>query len=250
MQSRLCIILPTLNERENIVPQIREILFYLPRIGQIVVVDDQSTDGTVEEVERAFRSEIEAGRIQILVRTQSPGLTASLQDGIRRADGWDLVAWMDCDLSMPADVYHRMLTTIENGFDICVGSRFSPGGEQKRWWRAGKDSRLEIVLSNMGNRVLRWLTGLPITDFTSGFIVAKRSVLNRTALRGHHGEYFMHMIAAAHRGGARVCEVPYTCRNRVHGHSKTSADLKTLLRNCFRYGKAVLEVAFGKFASI
>ena len=105
---KLTLILPTLNERDNIVPQIEEVLKALPEIGQIIVVDDNSKDGTLKAVHEGFPQEIKNGKVKTIHRKANFGLTPSLKDGIE-ASKTDLVGWMDCDLSMPANLLPQML---------------------------------------------------------------------------------------------------------------------------------------------
>jgi dolichol-phosphate mannosyltransferase len=238
--SKLTLILPTLNERDNIVPQIKEVLNALPQIGQILVVDDNSTDGTLAEVESAFYLEIKSQKIKTIHRKSNFGLTPSLKEGIEAAKT-ELVGWMDCDLSMPANLLPEMLEELDSA-DICIGSRFIAGGGQKDLVQTGKDSRLVIVASSFLNKNLTKILKLPITDLTSGFIVAKKSYLYPLTWRGSHGEYFLPMTLQATQKGAKIVELPYQCGTRKYGKSKTFGSVKAMVLNPLRYIGAVVRV--------
>ena len=241
MQRELTLILPTLNEQDNIVPQIREVLEHVPEILEILVVDDNSKDGTRSAIQENLAAELATGKIRLIHRTSDFGLTNSFREGIQKSRG-NLVGWMDCDLSMPSSLLVELVKQIENGFDIAVGSRFSSGGAQKKLSEDSRDSRAEILLSNLLNGTLKTFLKLPITDYTSGFIVCRKETLKSIQLRGHHGEYFFDLILQAHLNGAKITEIPYQCGTRKFGQSKTFGSLKAALVNSFRYSWAVLRV--------
>jgi dolichol-phosphate mannosyltransferase len=241
LRHKLCLILPTLNERENILPQINEVFKFLPEIGQIFIVDDNSTDGTTEIVEQTHKDLIKNGKIRILKRTKDLGLTSSLREAIALCP-FEYIGWMDCDLSMPTNIINDLLSKLEKGYDICVASRFLSGGNQKKWWVSSQDSKIEIFLSTMLNRFLVKILKLPITDFTSGFVISKKEILNKIEWRGKHGEYFLDFIYQANILGAKITEVPYSCGTRKFGKSKTSGNFRSLVINSFRYFKSVISV--------
>lgn len=249
LSAQFSLILPTLNERENIVPQIQQVLEALPDIREIWVVDDASTDQTLEAVAAAFPELIRAGRIHLLARTSHFGLTPSLREGIAHASG-KYVGWMDCDLSMPPALFRDMLQKLESGYDVCLGTRFGGGGKQKNWRAAEQDSRAEILLSSLLNTCLKWTLRLPISDYTSGFVVAKKNLFYSVQLCGHHGEYFIDFMAQAQRLGAQLTEIPYECGTRKYGKSKTFGTFESSMRNCFRYFWVVLKVTCAKFSSV
>lgn len=243
LEENLTIILPTLNEEENIVPQIKELLGVFPNLRKAFVVDDNSQDNTIKNVKAAFPDRIEKGQIQILVRTHNLGLTPSLEQALGLITT-DLVGWMDCDLSMPCEKFKEMLKKIEAGFDICVGSRFLPGGGQKNSAQIQKDSKIAVYASSQLNHFFRFFKKFPVTDLTSGFIIAKRHTLLPLKWEGRHGEYFMSLMSQAHRQGAKITEIPYTCGTRKYGESKTFGTFKAKLLNPGRYLKAMVKVLF------
>jgi len=248
----LSLILPTLNERENVEQFVPELLAGLPTIGEIIVVDDGSEDGTQEAVARLADAD---PRVKLCRRSAPPSLADAIAHGISLARG-ELVGWVDADLVMaPADL-GRLVGAVERGADVAIGSRFAPGGRIKGQHRDGvagrllafgnlrttKDSWLGVFLSWALNAiVLPPLVGATARDYTSGIIVARRSALDGVALRGHHGEYFIHLWATLLSRGARVVEVPYRVRPRRFGRSKTGSSLRDYAVRGARYLAAGME---------
>lgn len=222
---------------------IRSLFSTYPDIGEILVVDDDSTDGTRTEINEHFSPLIAKEKVRIIHRKTDPGLTPSLRDGVSIAR-CDLVGWMDCDGSMPVEKIAELVASIGNGFDVAVASRFAVGGQQKSLANLGNDSWLEILLSNLLNRILHRIFRLPISDLTSGFIVLRKSLASRLTFQGRHGEYFIFLILEASRRGARMTEIPYTCGTRHAGHSKTFGSPKAVFLNSLRYTRAFLSALF------
>lgn len=202
----LTIILPTYNEAENINPLIGMIKKYVPS-ASLLVVDDNSPDGTAKKVKNA----------RVLLRTRNRGLTNSLRDAVA-ATHTDVVAWMDCDFSHPPDILPKLLLEIERGADIALAARRKNQG-----------------LSLMINRICMLLFGSDITDYTTGFLAARRTVLNQIPLRGNYGEYCIDLLVRAKRASFTIKEVSYASPPRRFGSSKTS------LHFVVGYAKTVLQ---------
>jgi len=117
------VVLPTYNERDNIGPLIEAILANLDQPTRIIVVDDDSPDGTWRVVEEMAAHD---QRIELLRRTDERGLTSALNAGIARAKG-RVIAWMDCDLSMPPEKLPELVEALAE-CDLAVGSRYVQGG--------------------------------------------------------------------------------------------------------------------------
>lgn len=231
-------ILPTLNEAENIVPLIERIYAAVPHVHEVIVVDDASPDGTAEIARRVAREHPDR-RIRVERRPADPGLTKSIAHGARVATG-DVLVWMDGDLSMPPEDIPRLLDGIERGHDIAVGSRFVSGGRPKGATAGTPDPRLSVLLSSALNAALRLVLDRRFTDWTSGFIAVRREVVLDLGLRGDYGEYFIDLIYRAMRGGHRIVEIPYVCVPRQRGVSKTATDLAGYVRRGRKYvGTAV-----------
>jgi dolichol-phosphate mannosyltransferase len=244
---RVSVLLPTYNEAGNIADLVVEIDRAISYPHEIIVVDDNSPDGTSNIIHDLIAS----GRISSLrleTRTSDRGLTKSLKRGIELATG-DTVVWMDCDFSMPPKIIPSLLQKIEEGHDIAVGSRFVKGGGQKTGddLKSAGESPLAIGLSNFLNLLSRILLLPGFHDFTSGFIAVRKSVLDQIPLRGDYGEYFMDLMVRAHKKKFRWIEIPYICEPRRSGESKTAPNLHTLVRRGVRYLLAVARLFFVRF---
>ncbi|MBN2198667.1 MAG: glycosyltransferase [Candidatus Aminicenantes bacterium] len=224
------VILPTLNEKDNIVPLIRSVFKNTPPGTDVVVVDDDSPDGTWRLVERlAGKSD----NLKLLRRTEDRGLTSALRDGIKLIRG-RICVWMDSDLSMPPEMIPSLLAEIEKGADLAVGSRYLPGGGVEIV-SGGPDSPAAYLFSLVLNRYLRFVLGPGFTDWTSGFIAVRREVLNSVPLRGDYGDYFIDLVYRAKKLGFTTREIPYLCRARRAGRGKTFVNVFNFLQKGWKY---------------
>ncbi|HVU03169.1 MAG TPA: glycosyltransferase [Polyangiaceae bacterium] len=242
----LSLVLPTLNERENVERFVPLLLAEVREILEILVVDDDSSDGTPEAVERLGRSD---PRVRLIRRRGAPCLTAAIQEGILSARG-DAVGWMDADLVMAPSDLSRLVATVDAGADVAIGSRFAPGGRIKGQNADGTFGRL-LALSNLRTTEDPWLgvflswalnavllpalVGAGVRDYTSGILVGRREVLQEIRLRGDHGEYFIELVAALLAERRVVVEVPYRVQPRQYGRSKTGNALGEYLVRGRRY---------------
>jgi dolichol-phosphate mannosyltransferase len=251
----VCTVLPTYNERDNIAPLIEGILAHARVPQMVLVLDDNSPDGTWEVVKAVANRYAREEHTQpsggepawaphpvVLYRRIGPkGLTSAIQHGIDMAIhtfGADIVTWMDCDLSMPpADVPRLVACILEQNADIAVGSRWLPGGADVA------HGQMARTLSRIINGYAMLRLGGTVTDYTSGFIAARAAVLRRFRLRGDYGEYCIDLLGRALRRGCTVCEVPYRCVPRTAGESKTGANLWDYLVKGRKYVSTIERVA-------
>jgi dolichol-phosphate mannosyltransferase len=207
--------LPTYNERENLEAMLRA----LEPLGvRVLVVDDNSPDGTGEIADRLAA---ELGFVSVLHRERKEGLGPAYLAGFAHAlaDGADLVLEMDCDFSHdPADV-PRLIAACESGADLALGSRYVPGGGTTNW---GAGRRF---VSSAGSWYARMILGVRIHDLTGGFKCYRRAVLERIDLGAVHAKGYAFQIETTYRvlrEGFRVVEVPIRFSDRTAGHSKMS----------------------------
>jgi dolichol-phosphate mannosyltransferase len=224
------VILPTYNEKDNVEPLIQTVFRHTPVRTEVIVVDDDSPDGTWRLVERLAKKD---KNIRLLRRTGERGLTSALREGIRLSRG-RICVWMDCDLSMPPEKIPELLAKVKQGNDIAVGSRYLPGGGVEII-SGGPDSLTAYIFSLLLNRYLRFVLGSWFTDWTSGFIAVRRKVLERIPLRGGYGEYFIDLVYRARKLGFRLREIPYLCRARRAGSGKTFVNPFDFLKKGWRY---------------
>jgi dolichol-phosphate mannosyltransferase len=233
---QITVVLPTFNERDNIIPLIERGLAALASYDvEMLVVDDDSPDGTWQVVAQVAERN---PHVRLIRRTQERGLTTAIATGIANARGaW--VAWMDCDLSMPPEDLPRLAQALEAGADMAAGSRYMPGGQDVG------HSWLALAFSRTINLAASFLLGQRITDYTSGFIMAHREVFDRVELRGDYGEYCIDLLYRAARAGFRIVEVPYVCVPRGAGESKTATNALGYVKRGWKYVLTVLQLRLG-----
>ena len=229
------VVLPTYDERENIGILIAAILANVQRPLEVIVVDDDSPDGTWQVVEEMAETE---PRIRLIRRRDERGLTSALMTGIRQAQG-EVVAWMDCDLSMPPEMLPRLIEATDQ-VDLAVGSRYVPGGADVGHSLVGRLFSRTINLA--ASMLLVW----KIKDWTSGFLVVRREVFDYITLTGDYGEYCIDLLARATWMGFTIQELPYHCVPRLRGESKTATNVMGYIRRGWKYVLTVLRLRMTK----
>lgn len=236
-EKSVSVVLATYCEGENIEQLIRETLAVLSAGDEVLVVDDSSPDGTESKVKQIMHHD---SRVRLIVRRNERGLTSAIQRGIDESKG-DLVVWMDCDLSQSPSLIPKLKQRItQDGYDVAVGSRFVPGGKNLRFGASSFLLRFHAwlsVLLNLGASVLMCST---YRDWTSGYFMGTRQVLNRERLKGDYGEYFINLIFRLQRAGYRIAEVPYSLTLRQKGESKTSTTFFGFFRTGRKYLRTLL----------
>jgi dolichol-phosphate mannosyltransferase len=219
---RVSIVLATFNERENILETIRGIFEHLGRSTEIIVVDDDSPDGTWR-----LAQDLNDPRVKVIRRVGTRGLASAFNRGILESRG-AIVGWMDADMCMPPAMLPGMVNLLDE-FDVVVGSRYAPGGKDDR-------VRLRVVASRLINRLATLVLGFGIRDYDSGFVVLRRTVFDKVSLiPTGYGAYFMEFLYACRRKGLTVREVPYTFRDRQKGISKSAPSLWRFFRTGMQY---------------
>jgi dolichol-phosphate mannosyltransferase len=221
------IIVPTLNEEENIVPLISEIIACPVPFREILFVDDHSTDATRDKI-RALAAN---HPIRLIEQDGAgPGLATAIMSGARAAHG-EILLVMDADLSHPPDRIKDLVAPLFAGTaDLVVGSRYVKGGSTPGWpvWRR--------VVSRAGAALAHPLTGLH--DSMCGFFAIGRSRLLELAPQTTGFKIVFETMLRA-RGTLRVHEVPIAFRARIRGKSKMSFGVA--LRFFFRWLRAMFE---------
>lgn len=228
MNRKLTMILPTYNEALNIRPLIEAIYKEKADIHEIIVVDDDSPDGTSGIVQEMIDSR-RYPFLKLEKRLADHGLTKSIQRGIELSTG-DMIGWMDCDFSMPPECIPILAGMADNHYDIAVGSRFVTGASWIGEERDPNDTILGVVLSRLMNLFIQFSLDYRFRDYTSGFVVARKEIFDKIKLRGDYGEYFIEFIYRALKSDCRIIEVPYKWVPRRAGYSKTGDSLSTYLK--------------------
>ena len=206
--------MPTYNERENLERMVRA----LGDHGvSVLVIDDNSPDGTGELADRLAR---ELDYVEVLHRPRKEGLGPAYLAGFRHAlaDGAQLVFEMDCDFSHdPADV-PRLIAATQDA-DLALGSRYVPGGSVGNW------GLVRRVVSVGGSLYARVLLGVHVRDLTGGFKCYRREVLETIDIEAISSRGYAFQIETTYRAlraGFRVVEVPIAFVDREEGGSKMS----------------------------
>ncbi|MEI6454833.1 MAG: glycosyltransferase [bacterium] len=231
---KLSVILPTFNEKDSILLLITEISGILANESydyEIMVVDDNSPDGTYAAVEEKFRDD---PRVRPLMRTSEKGLATAILHGINKSTGERIVV-MDTDFNHPPKLI-PLLVKITDYFDIASGSRYVIGGGMEL-------SRFRYFGSKIFNKFIHYTLGVKTTDNLSGFYAFKKSILENAkpeSIFYGYGDYYIRFLYVMQKQKKFILEVPVLYENRKGGLSKTN------LRNeIIRYTGTVLKIRFG-----
>jgi dolichol-phosphate mannosyltransferase len=213
------LILPTYNEAENISPIVRAAREQLRTGDTILIVDDNSPDGT-GQIAGELAKEIDG--VEVLHRPGKQGLGRAYLAGFAHAlaGGADYVLEMDSDFSHnPVDL-PRLIETAEQGADLVLGSRYVSGGSVTDW------GLLRKLISRGGSWYARVVLGVKVRDLTGGFKCFRRVVLEALDLDHVHADGYGFQIELTYRtiqAGFRVVEIPIVFRDRRVGESKMNA---------------------------
>jgi dolichol-phosphate mannosyltransferase len=215
---KITVVLPTYNEAENL-PNLVSALFSLPLDLSLLVVDDNSPDGSGQVAEDLARAH--PGRIAVLHRGGKLGLRSAYLEGFAKAfeTGADAVVQMDADFSHDPAVLTEMSRRIE-ACDVVIGSRYVKGGSLARRWPFWRKA-----LSAFGNTYARTILNFPLHDVTTGFRMWKRRALEGIPLeriRSSGYVFLVEMAYVAYLMGYRIAEVPIHFSDRRWGKSKMS----------------------------
>ncbi|MDP2301271.1 MAG: polyprenol monophosphomannose synthase [Ignavibacteria bacterium] len=215
--SKSVIIIPTYNEMENI-PKLIPYIFSLYETGiDILIVDDNSPDGTSEYVKSLMPNE---PRLHLITREKKLGLGTAYCAGFKYAieKKFDFIFEMDADFSHdPKEISNFLSATLNS--DLVLGSRYNSGVNVINW------PMQRLLLSYFANKYTRIITGMPISDATGGFKCFRRVVLESLDLDNIHSNGYsfqIEMTFKAWKKGFRITEIPIIFTDRQMGKSKMS----------------------------
>jgi dolichol-phosphate mannosyltransferase len=227
----LTVIIPTFNEEANI----RNIVMAVDAVfhehslqGQILVVDDKSSDGTIGIVHELMRTK---ENVEILIREKDHGLSQSVADGFSHASS-DVFIVIDADFSHPPVLIPRMYEEIRKGSDIVIGSRYMAGGGIKKW-------PLKRRIISIGATFLGRLLFPDITDPVSGFFAVRKQVVDKASLKPRGYKILLEVLGKGTWEKDR--EIPFEFVDREIGSSKLK--LKTIVE----YALQVLDITLHSF---
>lgn len=214
---RALVIMPTYNEAESLGELVPRVLEQDPRID-VLVIDDASPDGTGEVADELAARD---ARVQVIHREGKLGLGTAYLRGFRFGleRGYDFLLEMDSDLSHDPKYLPDLLAAVDDGADLAIGSRYVRGVNVINWPMS------RLLLSYYANKYARWVTGLPLTDATSGFKCFRRRALEAIDFErvGSTGYAFqIEMDFRAWKAGMELVEVPIVFTDRDRGESKMS----------------------------
>jgi len=212
--SKQLVIIPTYNEIENI----RDVINHVLRLGMhVLIVDDNSPDGTAVEVKKLQTEHPEA--IHLIEREGKLGLGTAYIAGFHFAleHAYDFIFEMDADFSHNPDDLLRLLAACEQGADMVIGSRYVTGVNVVNWPMG------RVLMSYFASMYVRLITGMPFRDATAGFKCYKRRVLetidlDRIHFIGYAFQIEMKFLSWKH--GFAISEVPIVFTDRTKGQSK------------------------------
>jgi len=212
---QVLLVTPTYLEADNIVEFLERARAAVPDID-ILVVDDNSPDGTADLAEKTAS---DLGRIDVLRRPEKIGLGDAYRAGfaVGLDRGYELLVQIDADLSHDPRALPALLAAVEAGADLAIGSRYVEGGSIPHWpW-------FRRALSKWGNRYTGFVLGMPIRDATSGYRAYRADMLRTIDYATTRAKGYGFQIELAYRVwrcGGRIVQLPIVFTDRVRGQSK------------------------------
>jgi len=223
MKSDSLVIIPTYNEKENVRNIINAVLNVTEHQFDVLIVDDNSPDGTGAIVDSMIAERPD--RIHILKRAGKQGLGTAYIAGFKWAldNTYEYIIEMDADFSHPVDKLAELQKTCATGgADVAVGSRYISGVNVVNWPMG------RMLMSYYASAYVRLVTGMKVRDATAGFVCYRREVLqsiNLDAIEFKGYAFQIEMKFTAHRMGFTIMEVPIVFVNRVLGTSKMNSSI-------------------------
>jgi dolichol-phosphate mannosyltransferase len=213
----ILVVVPTYNERDSLPELVPRVLAIADT--RLLVVDDDSPDGTGRIADELATRHVR--RVEVLHRRGPRGLGHAYVAGLRRALEGDaqLVCQMDADLSHDPQYLPSMVAAAAS-YDLVIGSRYLNGVSVVNW------PLRRLALSTAANRYIRFVTGLPVKDCTSGYRCWRREALERVHMERVHSQGYAFLVETLHTAwlaGSRVTEVPIIFVERRRGASKLSS---------------------------
>lgn len=215
------VIIPTYNEKENI-ENIINAVFALPVMFDVLIIDDNSPDGTAAIVERMQKQW--DGRLHLLKRSGKLGLGTAYIMGFKWClnAGYEFIIEMDADFSHPPKKLLELRQACIDGADVAIGSRYVSGVNVVNWPMG------RVIMSYYASAYVRIVTGMNVRDTTAGFVCYRRNVLEAIDLDKIHFKGYAFQIEmkfTAFKMGCRIKEVPIIFVNRVLGTSKMNSSI-------------------------
>lgn len=232
MNMKVSIVLPTYNEKDNIIRLVEKIMNSINKITQayeIIIVDDNSVDKTGIICKKTFNKN---KKVDVYIRKTDKGFASAILYGLKKSKG-DLVVVMDTDFSHDPKLIPLMISKAKK-FDLVIGSRYAKNG--------GGENVIRFLLSKAYNIYLRFILKIKISDFLFGYFcinrkfLIKNNLLNKNIFTGF-GDYFIRLAYFVNKSGGTFIEIPAFYKDRIYGSSKSN-----LLKMFFTYTKTSLKL--------
>ncbi len=232
---KVSVVVPTYNESGNIGKLIEKLIDNVSNnLYEVIVVDDNSNDGTQEKV-KALQEKIK--NLRLVVRKNEKGLPSAIWRGIQESKG-NVVVWLDSDLSHPPEYIPKMLSYIGE-YDIVCASRYVDQGKDDR-------SFIRILASLTINIMARILLGLKVKDLTSGFYAVKKEVFSKvTLMQTGFAEYCIRFTYDSVKKGYQIKEMGYVSPDRKEGVSKTQRNFSRFIRDGYLCLREMVRIRLG-----
>ncbi len=214
MSSKTSIILCTYNEANYIENTISELEKNIPNL-EIVIVDDFSSDGTIEIIKKLNQN----NKYKVVFRKKSRNLASAFVRGLTETTA-DNIGWIDTNMGELASKFPDMIKELKSDNDLILMSRFVEGGGDNRIF-------IRSFCSKYFNIFCRAIFRIPIKDLTSSIFLMKRKILDEVTFLGYgHGEFFLEFLYNVHQKGFKVKEIPYIQKKDEDiSNSKSSPNL-------------------------
>ena len=228
------VILPTLNENGHIaslILAIEKILKLNKKVFEIIIIDDNSTDGTIDTVKSLVQQN---NNLKLNVRINlKKNLAESINLGIKLAR-YENIIWMDADFQHPPKYLEEFIKKSDQ-YDAVICSRFLK--ESERYFEdESLNKHINENQSYFFNQICKMFLYKDITDYTSGYICIKKKIFNNFKLNGFYGDYFVTLLSYLKRNDFNIIEVPFKDEIRASGHSKTVINFNLKYTyTCLRY---------------
>lgn len=216
---KILIIIPTYNEKDNIDKIINEIFLQSIDNLEILIVDDNSADGT-KEILNKLKSQ---NKINLIERSSKQGLASAYIEGFKYAieHNFDFIIQMDADFSHNPKYLNEIISNLKT-YDVVIASRNIKGGNTKGW------SLFRNLISKWGSNYARLILNCPINDLTGGFNGWKRETLKKINLDKIISKGYLFQVEMkykAYKSKAKIIEIPIIFEQRKHGKSKMSLSI-------------------------
>ena len=230
MNEDVTIILSTYNEKLSIEKTINELIKYIKNV-EIVVVDDNSPDGTLEILKN-----INYPKLKIFSRKKTKGLASAFLLGLINSNG-NVIGWVDSNMGSVVEKFPEMISNLGNA-EIVVLSRYIEGGRDDR-------NKIRVLSSRMINSLAKIVLRTKIQDLSSGIFVMKRKVLlDVVPIASGHGEFMVEFLYKAEKKGNKIVEIPYVHPIDIEGNSKSFPNLPRFLLLGFFYLWRLIQAIF------